>query len=67
MAAPAFSCCPVRSTQVHSRSQLGQEDYRKAPTRLRFYEVIERDQKVYLLVNKRATEAQGSDATASAA
>ena len=45
----------------------GEELYRKAPTRLRFYEVIERDRKIYLLVNKRAMDAQVSDAAASAA
>ena len=46
----------------------GDELYRKAPTRLRFYEVIERDQKIYLLVGKRSMEAPASsETTASAA
>jgi nitrite reductase/ring-hydroxylating ferredoxin subunit len=40
----------------------GDELYRKTPTRLRFYEVVERDSKIYLLVNKRALEAQPSEA-----
>lgn len=57
--------CPWHGFEYDLKT--GDELYRKAPTRLRFYEVIERDQKIYLLVNKRATEAQASDATASAA
>ena len=57
--------CPWHGFEYDLKT--GDELYRKAPTRLRVYEVIERDQKVYLLVNKRATEAQASDATASAA
>jgi nitrite reductase/ring-hydroxylating ferredoxin subunit len=45
----------------------GDELYRNTPTRLRFYEVVERESKIYLLVNKRALEAQPSETTASAA
>src|SRR5215470_14180327 len=55
--------CPWHGFEYDLKT--GDELYREVPTRLRFYEVIERDQRVFLLVNKRAMEA--ADETSSAA
>lgn len=46
--------CPWHGFEYDLRT--GDELYRKAPTRLRFYEVVERDARIYLLVSKRALE-----------
>jgi nitrite reductase (NADH) small subunit len=46
--------CPWHGFEYDLRT--GDELYRKVPTRLRFYEVIERDAKIYLSVSKRALE-----------
>jgi nitrite reductase (NADH) small subunit len=53
--------CPWHGFEYDLKS--GDELYRKVPTRLRFYEVIERDQRIYLLVSRRAMEAPASAAT----
>ncbi len=47
--------CPWHGFEYDLKT--GGELYRKVPTRLRFYEVIERDSKIYLSVSRRATEA----------
>lgn len=47
--------CPWHGFEYDLRT--GDELYRKVPTRLRFYEVVERDAKIYLLVGKRAPDA----------
>jgi nitrite reductase/ring-hydroxylating ferredoxin subunit len=54
--------CPWHGFEYDLKT--GDELYRKVPTRLRFYEVIERNQKVYLLVSKRATEAASETSSA---
>ena len=56
--------CPWHGFEYDLKT--GDELYRQIPTKLRFYQVIERDSKIYLLVNKRALEAEPSG-TASAA
>lgn len=56
--------CPWHGFEYDLRT--GEELYRKVPTRLRFYEVIERDAKVYVSVSKRVLDAvQAPDAAAS--
>ena len=57
--------CPWHGFEYDLKT--GEELYRKVPTRVRFYEVIERDQKIYLSVSKRAMEAEASETAASAA
>ena len=54
--------CPWHGFEYDLKT--GDELYRKVPTRLRFYEVIERDQKVYLLVSRRAMEAYSETSSA---
>ena len=51
--------CPWHGFEYDLRT--GEELYRKVPTRLRFYEVVERDGKIYVLIKNRA------ESTASAA
>jgi nitrite reductase/ring-hydroxylating ferredoxin subunit len=46
--------CPWHGFEYDLRT--GDELYRKAPTRLRFYDVVERDARIYLLVSKRALD-----------
>lgn len=46
--------CPWHGFEYDLRT--GDELYRKAPTRLRFYDVVERDAKIYLLVSRRALD-----------
>ena len=55
--------CPWHGFEYDLKT--GNELYRKVPTRLRFYEIIERHQKIYLLVNRRAMDAF-SDASSAA-
>ena len=55
--------CPWHGFEYDLKT--GDELYRKVPTRLRFYDVIERDAKIYLSVSRRAMrEPQASDAAA---
>jgi nitrite reductase/ring-hydroxylating ferredoxin subunit len=54
--------CPWHGFEYDLKT--GEELYRKVPTRLRFYEVVERDGRIYVVVNKRALEASGAEATA---
>jgi nitrite reductase/ring-hydroxylating ferredoxin subunit len=55
--------CPWHGFEYDLKT--GDELYRKVPTRLRFYEVIERDAKIYLSVSRRAMEApKSTDAAA---
>jgi nitrite reductase (NADH) small subunit len=46
--------CPWHGFEYDLKT--GDELYRKVPTRLRFYQVIERDQKIYLVVSRRPME-----------
>lgn len=56
--------CPWHGFEYDLRT--GEELYRKVPTRLRLYEVIERDAKIYVSVKRRALQgAQAPDAAAS--
>jgi nitrite reductase (NADH) small subunit len=55
--------CPWHGFEYDLKT--GDELYRKVPTRLRFYEVIERDSKIYLSVGRRAMETpKSTDAAA---
>ncbi|KWV57631.1 hypothetical protein AS156_38635 [Bradyrhizobium macuxiense] len=54
--------CPWHGFEYDLKT--GDELYRKVPTRLRFYEVIERERKIYLLVARGAADTQDSDASA---
>ena len=55
--------CPWHGFEYDLKT--GEELYRKIPTRLRFYEVVERDAKIYLSVSRKAMQdVQAPDAAA---
>jgi nitrite reductase (NADH) small subunit len=47
--------CPWHGFEYDLKT--GEELFRKVPTRLRFYETVERDSKIYVSVGKRALDA----------
>ena len=56
--------CPWHGFEYDLRT--GNELYRKVPTRLRFYEVIERDARIYHSVSTRALEAPAASEASAA-